>query len=130
MAEDRAVGSDQTRGFLFADLRGYTDYVERRGDADAAKLLDRYRIVIRDVVSRQQGAAIRTEGDSFFVLFPSASRAVTAALEIVAAATEASKEDAAAPIRVGVGVHAGETAELPEGPVGSAVNLAARICAQ
>jgi class 3 adenylate cyclase len=113
MADDRGVPSEQTRGFLFADLRGYTDFVERRGDAAAAKLLERYRVLVRDVVAKQQGAEIRTEGDSFFVLFPSASRAVSAALEIVDAAARATADDPAAPIHVGVGVHAGETAELP-----------------
>ncbi|MFN2483723.1 MAG: adenylate/guanylate cyclase domain-containing protein, partial [Candidatus Limnocylindria bacterium] len=34
------------------------------------------------------------------------------------------------PIRVGIGVHAGETVETSEGYVGSAVNMAARVCAQ
>ena len=34
------------------------------------------------------------------------------------------------PLRVGIGIHAGETAETGEGPVGSAVNISARVCAQ
>ncbi|MEO6350778.1 MAG: adenylate/guanylate cyclase domain-containing protein [Candidatus Limnocylindrales bacterium] len=119
-----------TRGFVFADLRGYTDYVERKGDAAAAALLARYRLVVRAVVDRHEGAEVRTEGDSFYILFPSASRAVAAALEIVAAAAAGSTDSSDDAIRVGVGVHAGETADTDEGPVGSAVNLAARICAQ
>ena len=32
-------GSTITRGFLFADLRGYTEFVEQRGAAAAAELL-------------------------------------------------------------------------------------------
>lgn len=119
-----------TRGFLFADLRGYTDYVERHGDEAAAKLLERYRRMVRDVVARHAGAEVRTEGDSFYVLFRSASRAVVAGLEIVTEAVRESAEHPEAPIRVGIGIHAGETQETAEGPVGSAVNLAARICAQ
>jgi serine/threonine-protein kinase len=118
------------RGFLFADLRGYTDFVEREGDEAAADLLDRYRRMVREVVARSHGAEMRTEGDSFYVLFPSASRAVSAALEIVSEAVRRTADDPARPISVGVGVHAGETTETAEGPVGSAVNLAARICAE
>ena len=38
----RIVPASVTRGFLFADLRGYTDFVERRGAAAAADLLARY----------------------------------------------------------------------------------------
>ena len=33
------------------------------------------------------------------------------------------------PIQVGVGVHAGEAVDTPDGPVGTAVNIAARLCA-
>lgn len=130
MGAEAGSGFGQTRGFLFADLRGYTDFVERHGDDAAARLLERYRQIVRGVVDRQSGAEVRTEGDSFFVLFSSASRAVVAGLEIVDEAARHTAEHPDLPIRVGVGVHAGETAETEEGPVGSAVNVAARICAQ
>src|SRR5438309_2188717 len=39
-----------TNGFLFADLRGYTNFVETHGDAAAAALLTRYRALVRDVI--------------------------------------------------------------------------------
>lgn len=130
VTEDVGAAGGQTRGFLFADLRGYTDFVERRGDDAAAGLLERYRTLVRGVVARHTGAEVKTEGDSFYVLFPSASSAVAAGLDIVASAAAESAEHPDAPIRVGVGVHAGETSQTAEGPVGSAVNIAARICAQ
>ena len=119
-----------TRGFLFADLRGYTAFVEANGDVVAARLLDVYRRLVREVVRRHDGAEIRTEGDSFYVVLPSAGASVRCALDIVGAAAAATGEDPALPILVGVGVHVGETSETPEGYVGSAVNLAARVCGQ
>ena len=125
-----AVGRHLTRGFLFADLRGYTAYVEAHGDEAGAALLDAYRRLVRDVVRRSGGAEIKTEGDSFYVVFASASEAVRCGLAITAAAASATAKDPGRPIAVGVGIHAGETAETTEGYVGSAVNLAARICAQ
>ncbi len=115
-----------TRGFLFADLRDYTSYVEEHGDHAGAELLERYRALVRGAVAASHGAEIRTEGDSFYVVFDSASAAVRCGQEIIAAADAAPGE----PIRVGVGVHAGETVETDEGYVGSAVNIAARLCAQ
>lgn len=118
-----------TRGFLFADLRGYTAYLERRGANEAAELLDRYRKLVRAAVDEHDGAEIRTEGDSFYVVFPDASGAVACGLAIAAAAADASTATPEAPIRVGIGVHAGETVETQEGYVGTAVNLAARLCA-
>ena len=115
-----------TRGFLFADLRGYTDFVQAHGDAAARDLLQAYRSIVRAIIGRYDGAEIRTEGDSFYVVFPSASGAVRCAIEIVATATD---HDPERPIQVGIGIHAGESAEDGEGYVGLAVNIAARICA-
>ena len=118
-----------TRGFLFADLRGYTAYVEAHGDDAASELLDVYRRLVRDTVARHQGAEIRTEGDSFYVVFPSASGAVLCGLEIAVAAAAQCLADPQHPTRVGIGVHAGESVAAAEGYVGSAVNIAARVCA-
>ncbi len=115
-----------THGFLFADLRDYTAFVHARGDHAAAALLDRYRALVRREVASFVGAEIRTEGDSFYVVFDSASAAVRCGLAIVAAASATAPEQD--PIHVGIGVHAGETVETGEGYVGSAVNIAARLC--
>lgn len=135
--QDQPVGHEQIdepeaayRGFLFADLRGYTAYVERHGNAAAADLLDAYRQLVRTEVARHAGAEIRTEGDSFYVVFGSAGRAVSCGLAIVASADRASRDHPERPIRVGIGINAGETVQRGEGFVGTAVNLAARVCAQ
>ncbi len=117
-----------TRGFLFCDLRGYTAFIEQRGDQAAAELLATYRELVREVIAAHEGAEIRTEGDSVYVVFPAASGAVEAGLGIVAGAAERSTRER--PIAVGVGVHAGETVATTEGLVGGAVNIAARVCAK
>ncbi len=121
--------SDLTRGFLFSDLRGYTDFVDAEGDRAAADLLDIYRRLVRDVARRHRGAEIKTEGDSFYLVLPSASGALRCALDITAAAAAASEAKPSRPIRVGIGVHAGEAAQAEGQFVGLAVNTAARICA-
>lgn len=119
----------RTNGFLFADLREYTRYVETHGDGAAAALLEAYRTLVRATVAEFGGAEVKTEGDSFYVVFPSASSAVRCGLAILRAAA-ASDAQGGGPIRVGIGVHAGETVETSEGYVGSAVNIAARVCSQ
>jgi class 3 adenylate cyclase len=118
------------RGFLFADLRGFTAFVESRGESAAAGLLDAYRSLVREQVGQHAGAEIRTEGDSFYVVFPSARAAVACGLGITAAAALNSEQNADRPIRVGIGINAGETMQHGEGFVGTAVNLAARVCSQ
>ena len=122
------IDSAGTKGFLFCDLRGYSAFVEANGDRAAADLLSTYRTLVRSAIAAHAGAEIKTEGDSVYVVFPAASGAVEAGLALVAAATEASTK--ALPIRVGVGIHAGETVATTEGLVGGAVNIAARVCAK
>jgi branched-chain amino acid transport system substrate-binding protein len=117
-----------TRGFLFSDLRDYTRYVEAHGAADAAELLERYRATVRKAVAEHDGAEIKTEGDSFYVVFPAVSAAVLCGLAIVDAAGSPGTDAPSKPIQVGIGIHAGETVETADGYVGSPVNIAARIC--
>ena len=92
----------RTRGFLFADLRGYTAFVEAHGDTAAAELLAAYRNLVRETVAQFGGAEIKTEGDSFYVVFDAASGAVECGLALVEAAAAASREQPERPIRVGV----------------------------
>jgi class 3 adenylate cyclase len=117
------------RGFLFADLRGYSAWVERHGDHAAAALIREYRDLVRQAVGEHRGAEIKTEGDSFYVAFDSPSAAVRCGLRVLELAA-ASGAAATGLIPVGIGVHAGETVATEEGFVGSAVNIAARVCAQ
>jgi len=80
-------------------------------------------------VSKHGGAEIKSEGDSLYVVFPSASSAVLCALAIVESAAEETKARPERPMHVGIGVHAGEVVEHEDTFLGSAVNIAARVCA-
>ena len=115
----------QTRAFLFSDLRDYSAYAERHGDRVARDLLGRYRDIVRGAIGVYGGAEIRTEGDSFYLVFGSVSQAVEAALAIQTGLAASAGE----PIRAGIGVHAGEVEDdAVQGIVSSAVNIAARVC--
>ena len=46
-----------TLTFLFADLRGFTDFVERHGDDAGARLVRDYREVVRAMIRRWGGRA-------------------------------------------------------------------------
>lgn len=119
--------SSIARAFLFADVRGYAAFVERHGDQAGADLLRRYRDLVRAAVAEFQGAEIRTEGDSFYLAFRSPSAAIRCGLSIL----EAAESDLGGQrqLTIGIGIHAGETVQTDEGYVGSAVNIAARVCA-
>src|SRR4051812_30826912 len=99
-SDERAISGQLTRGFLFADLRGYTAFVDTNGARRAAALVARFRSLVRAAVDESAGAEIRTEGDSFFVVFPSASAALGCAFDIIRAGADDLGGD---PIRVGIG---------------------------
>jgi class 3 adenylate cyclase len=117
------------RGFLFSDMRGFTAFAERYGNTAAAAMVSRFLEIARKAITRHDGAEVKTEGDAIHAVFPSASSAVMCGLEIVDAAAELSAREPDPPLRLGVGVHAGEAVETAEGYIGTAVNLAARVCA-
>jgi len=120
------IPRSHTRGFLFADLRGYTAFTELHGDDAARELIARYRALVRREIAAHDGAEIRTEGDSVYVVFDSVADAVEGGLAIRDAAIAASAEPGAHPIPVGIGIHAGETKDGEEGIVSLAVNIAGR----
>ena len=113
------------RTFLFADLRGYTAYVEAHGDRSAAALLARYRDIVRAAVAEHGGAEVKTEGDSFYVVFGSSVAAVRCAMAI----QQEAAADGRSGLDIGIGLHAGETIAFERQYVGSAVNVAARLAA-
>ncbi|HVR87936.1 MAG TPA: AAA family ATPase [Candidatus Limnocylindria bacterium] len=122
-----AVAPTGTLTFLFADLRDYTAFVERHGDAAATELIADYRQVVRAELAKTGGGEIKTEGDSFYLVFPSARLAVQCGVGILRTAERAAATRPERPLRVGIGIHAGEPVAHEGQYVGSAVNIAARL---
>jgi class 3 adenylate cyclase len=116
------------RGFLFSDLRGFTAFAERYGNSAAAAKVGRFLDIARTAIARHEGAEVKTEGDAIHAVFPSASSAVLCGLEIADAAAQLGPREPDGWFDLGVGVHAGEAVETAEGYIGSAVNVAARLC--
>ena len=116
-----------TRTFLFSDLRDYTQFVQRHGDGAATQLITDYRRIVRAEIAKHEGAEIKTEGDSFYVVFPGAHAAVSAASAILREADRYSRRQPERPLRIGIGIHAGEPQPHEGQYVGSAVIVAARL---
>jgi len=119
-------GQTELGTFLFADLRDYTAFVEGEGDRAAARLIASYRALIRERLPAFSGAEVKTEGDSFYIVFRSPSQAIGFGADVLEAARAATGGERAG-LRFGVGIHAGETVPLEGQFVGSAVNVAARV---
>ena len=119
--------ASQTLTFLFSDLRDYTRFVEQHGDTAATTLIRDYRTIVRAEVAKLAGAEIKTEGDSFYVVFTSARAAVSCGVAILREAERYSRGRPDRPMKVGVGIHAGEPVPHEGQYVGAAVIVAARL---
>ena len=116
-----------TATFLFTDIEGSTRLLRSLGDA-WGPILERHREIIRAAIGEQGGEELGTEGDSFFVAFPTASGAIAA----VAAAQRGLASERwpeGQPVRVRMGVHTGEANRSNDTWVGIDVHRAARIAA-
>jgi predicted ATPase/class 3 adenylate cyclase len=111
--------------FLFSDIEGSTRLATER-PGEWPELLARHRELLRGAFAAYGGVEVSTEGDSFFVAFPSATGAVSAAADaqraLVAEAWPPGVE-----LRVRMGMHTGEAAVRDGTYVGLAVHRAARI---
>ena len=112
---------------LFTDIEGSTR-LERELRERYVEVLAHHQRLLRRAFERYGGREIDTQGDSFFVVFPRASDAVSAAVEAQRALVSHPWPDGQQ-VRVRCGMHTGE-ASLSEGRYfGVAVHRAARISA-
>ncbi len=105
--------------FLFTDIEGSTRLLHELGAERYAAELSEHRRVLREAFSRHDGAEVDTQGDAFFVAFPTAPGALAAARE--------AQEQLSIPVRMGL--HTGTPLLTEEGYVGADVHRAARIAA-
>ncbi len=112
---------------LFTDIEGSTRLWEEHPEA-MAPALARHDQILADAIGQADGRVLKTTGDGFIAIFESASRAVVAAIRIQESLI-AEQWGATGPIRVRVGVHAGETESRDGDYFGPAMNRTARIMA-
>ena len=108
--------------FLFTDVEGSTRLLHELGAGEYAQALAEHRRVLRAAFAAHGGVEVDTQGDAFFVAFPTAPGTLEAA-------ADAMEGLVAGPIRVRMGIHTGTPYLADEGYVGVDVHRAARIAA-
>ena len=106
--------------FLFTDIEGSTRLLHALGAEPYAVALEEHRTLLRDAFAAAGGVEVDTQGDAFFVAFPTAAGAADAA---------STAHEVLAPglVRVRIGLHTGAPMLTGEGYVGEDVNRGARI---
>jgi class 3 adenylate cyclase len=147
---------DGTVTIMFSDIEGSTVLTERLGDRRWMELLREHNAIVRDQVKAHGGFEVKSEGDGFMVAFQSAGKALECAVGIQKAlaarnrsvipgsAPSSAGSDSAGdsdpstgsgrtgvePIRVRIGLHAGEVIKEGEDFFGRNVIMAARVASQ
>jgi predicted ATPase/class 3 adenylate cyclase len=106
--------------FLFTDIEGSTRLLHSLGPDAYAEALAEHRRVLRESFAAHDGVEVDTQGDAFFVAFPTAEGAASAALT-------ANEGLSKGPISVRMGLHTGTPTVTPEGYVGVDVHRGARV---
>jgi predicted ATPase/class 3 adenylate cyclase len=113
--------------FLFTDVEGSTRLWERFPQA-MKTALERHDRILQAAVAASSGQVVKTTGDGMMAVFSSAAAALGACLT---AQRDLAAEawGATGPLRVRMGLHAGEAATRSSDYFGPAVNRTARIMA-
>src|SRR3954470_17021379 len=122
-----AVGTG-IKTFLIADVRGYTRFTQERGDEAAARLAGRFAELAREAIEAAGGRLVELRGDEALAVFDSARQALRAASALQERFVERMRSEDTLPVRVGIGLDAGEAVPVDGGYRGGALNLAARLC--
>jgi class 3 adenylate cyclase len=115
---------------LFTDMEGSTSLTQRLGDAAAQALLRAHNALIRQALNAHGGSEIKHTGDGIMASFATASKALDCAVAIQRAFAARNEEHPDEALRVRVGLNAGEPVAEDQDLFGTAVQLAARVCAQ
>ena len=116
------------RAILFTDMEGSTALTQRLGDAGAMALLRVHNTLIRDALHAHNGSEVKHTGDGIMASFVAVSGAVACAIRIQTAFASHNEGGPETPIRVRIGLTAGEPVMENGDLFGAAVQLASRIC--
>ncbi len=115
--------------FLFTDIEGFTSLLDTQGDQRAFELLQKHNDICRKSIQAHEGLELKQLGDGFMFCFSSAKKAVVCASEIQFKLKQLSKHSHT-PLRVRMGIHAGEPIQNERDFIGQTVSLTERIMGQ
>jgi class 3 adenylate cyclase len=115
---------------LFTDVEGSTALTQRLGDAEARQVLREHERITREALRAHAGVEVKAMGDGFMASFSSAMRALECAIAMQRGFAAHNDEHPETPLRVRVGLNAGEPITEEKDLFGTAVILAARVAAK
>lgn len=131
-------GEKKELAVLFSDIRGFTAFSEKRTPEEVISMLNRYLSFQAEIVNKFNGSVDKFVGDEMVALF-SGENALQTSIECAIEIQERIKkehETDPVPIYIGIGINFGSMIlgnmgakeRMDYTVIGSAVNLAARLC--
>jgi class 3 adenylate cyclase len=118
-----------TRTVLFTDIVGSTSFTQRLGDDAALAMLEVHDRIVRAALATAGGREVKHTGDGIMGVFVSAVAAIRCGVSVQQGLVRHRDERPDQPLRVRIGVAAGEPIDHHDDLFGSTVQLAARLCA-
>src|SRR4051812_36229034 len=124
---DVASAGTGTLAFLFTDIAGSTRLCERQ-PAAMTEALARHDAILTDAIGAAAGTVVKTTGDGMMAVFGTAADAVDAAIAAQNALTKAAWGETG-PLRVRMGINAGDAERRGNDYFGPTINRTARLMA-
>lgn len=118
-----------TRTVFFTDMVDSTSMTQRLGDDVAFELLEVHDRIVRDALKAMSGREIKHTGDGIMAVFTSAASAIRCGICVQQNVCRHRAENPHRPLKLRIGMAAGEPIERHNDLFGSTVQLAARLCA-
>jgi class 3 adenylate cyclase len=126
-AKTKPIDDSAFRAIMFTDMVGSTEMTAQLGDAMSVELVRAHDAIIRRCLEHHRGSEVKHLGDGIMASFDDAPASVACAIRIQEEFASYN-ENSDTPIRVRIGLHAGEPVAESDDLFGSAVQMAARIC--
>jgi class 3 adenylate cyclase len=115
------------RAVMFTDIVDSTGMTARLGDARSVEIVRAHDSIVRRALRDEGGREVKHLGDGIMASFDSADAAVRCG-QAIQRALDGFNSASAEPLRLRVGIHAGEPIEDSNDLFGATVQMAARIC--
>lgn len=126
---DRITGSNIVT-ILFTDMVGSTKLTQSVGDDAAQNTVRQHNAIVRAALAEHQGVEVKHTGDGIMASFAAPTQAIEAAAAIQRAVRDHNRSRPEQAFHLRIGINAGEPIVEDDDLFGTAVQLAARVCAE
>jgi adenylate cyclase len=112
---------------MFTDMVGSTALTQTMGDAVAQQVVRAHNRVVREALAQYGGKEVKHTGDGIMASFSTTSNGVEAAMDIQRGTEKHNRNNPDLPLKIKIGINAGEPIAEDNDLFGTTVQLSARI---